>query len=115
VNVLPDCISRTPENPCFLSCQHLLREVWRAQPRLHIFGHVHDGYGREWLAFDEMQNMYEKMVIAGGEMWNLLRMVSEFVKLRLRPSLEAACLLVNPSMIGGLRDTERREPIKVYI
>ncbi|OLN86288.1 putative rhamnogalacturonate lyase C 4 [Colletotrichum chlorophyti] len=43
-------------------CEFLLREVWRARPRLHVFGHVHCGRGREAVAFDELQRAYEDVV-----------------------------------------------------
>jgi hypothetical protein len=32
-----------------------------------------------------------------------------------RPRTEAKCLLVNPCMVGGLRDDERRQPIRVVM
>lgn len=35
-----------------LGCCHLSRELWRARPALHVYGHVHGGYCREWLLFD---------------------------------------------------------------
>ncbi|KAK1719674.1 Metallo-dependent phosphatase-like protein, partial [Colletotrichum lupini] len=40
-------------------CEMLLAEVWRARPRLHVFGHVHCGRGREAVAFDGLQAAYE--------------------------------------------------------
>ncbi|KAK1768158.1 Metallo-dependent phosphatase-like protein [Phialemonium atrogriseum] len=98
-----------------LGCRHLLRELWRVQPALHVFGHVHEGYGREWLLFDGLQDAYERTIIAGGGVWNLARVLHEFVRGLFWPATEARCLLVNPSMVGGLRDDERRRPIKVDI
>lgn len=29
-----------------VGCGHLLRELERVQPRLHVFGHIHESYGR---------------------------------------------------------------------
>lgn len=29
--------------PAALGCEHLLKETWKVQPRLHVFGHVHAG------------------------------------------------------------------------
>lgn len=37
-----------------LGCKHLLEEIWRKKPKLHVFGHVHDGYGKEWIQFDKL-------------------------------------------------------------
>lgn len=62
-----------------LGCVYLLQELWRVQPRLHVFGHVHEGAGTEWLQFDALQDMYERVVISGGELWNLFWLVWSFV------------------------------------
>ncbi|RAH83622.1 hypothetical protein BO86DRAFT_309028 [Aspergillus japonicus CBS 114.51] len=38
-------------NHVSVGCEHLYRAVRRARPRLHVFGHIHEGYGamrREW-------------------------------------------------------------------
>lgn len=98
-----------------LGCVHLIRDLWRTRPRLHVFGHVHEGAGTEWLQFDSLQEAYERTVIAGGGFRNLLRTVWEFVRTLHRPAVEAKSRLVNPSMIGGLRDDELRRPIRVTI
>jgi predicted phosphohydrolase len=42
-----------------LGCQFLLREIWRVKPKLHVFGHVHAGAGREVLWWDDAQMAYE--------------------------------------------------------
>ncbi|KAJ5836587.1 hypothetical protein N7447_002613 [Penicillium robsamsonii] len=98
-----------------LGCAHLLRELWRVKPRLHVFGHVHAGAGTELILFDTLQEAYERTVIARGGIWNLLYTIREFVKTCYNPSVEAKCLLVNPAIVGGLRDDERRQPVKVVI
>ena len=98
-----------------LGCEHLLRELWRVRPRLHVFGHVHEGAGTEWLRFDELQVAYERTVVNGGGLWNLVWTVKAFIRSLLRPAAEARCLLVNPAIVGGLRDEERRRPIRVVI
>ncbi|KXH29797.1 metallophosphoesterase domain-containing protein [Colletotrichum simmondsii] len=48
-------------------CEMLLAEVWRARPRLHVFGHVHCGRGREAVAFDALQAAYEDVVLLEAE------------------------------------------------
>lgn len=45
--------------PIGLGCEHLLAEIWRVRPRLHIFGHVHAARGREVVHWDEAQQAYE--------------------------------------------------------
>lgn len=98
-----------------LGCVHLLRALWHARPRLHVFGHVHEGAGTEWLQFDGLQDAYERTVVAGGGLWKLALTTWEFLKALVRPATEAKCLLVNPSIVGGLRDDEHRRPIRVVI
>ncbi|OAA47603.1 Metallophosphoesterase domain protein [Metarhizium rileyi] len=45
-----------------LGCPHLLREVWRVKPRLHVFGHCHCAYGKEPVYFDNVQFAYERLL-----------------------------------------------------
>lgn len=89
-----------------LGCVHLLRGLWRVQPRLHVFGHAHEGAGTERLLFDGLQDAYERTVVSEGRLWNLLSTIREFVKAFFYPPVEARCLLVNPSMVAGLRDEQ---------
>lgn len=98
-----------------LGCPGLLKELWRVRPTLHIFGHVHEGYGQEWVAFDGVQEAYERVVIAGGGLWCLLGLVGVLLRCLRFPFREAKCLLVNPCAVGGLRDDQRRAPVKVLI
>ncbi|KAK7756258.1 hypothetical protein SLS62_001854 [Diatrype stigma] len=101
-----------------LGCAHLLGALWgaRPRPRLHVFGHVHEGgAGVEALRFDGLQAAYERTVAAGGGVWNLVRTAAHFVLALLGPAVEAQSLLVNAAMVGGLRDEERRVPVKVFI
>lgn len=100
-----------------LGCSHLLREAWRARPRLHVFGHVHEGYGQEWVGFDGSQGAFEGVVMGRGleRVLSFGRLVYEVVVTRLRSPKEARCLLVNAAMVGGLWDKERRNPITVVM
>ncbi|KAI1393937.1 Metallo-dependent phosphatase [Hypoxylon trugodes] len=45
-----------------LGCPHLLRETWRKKPKLHVFGHVHWGRGKQPVFWDECQKSYEKVM-----------------------------------------------------
>lgn len=49
-----------------LGCPGLLEEVWRVKPKLHVFGHVHWGHGREAVYFDEGQRAYESVMARTG-------------------------------------------------
>lgn len=46
-----------------LGCHYLLKELWRmrTKPKIHIFGHVHAGHGREQVSWDDTQRMYEDL------------------------------------------------------
>ncbi|KAF2153231.1 metallophosphoesterase domain-containing protein [Myriangium duriaei CBS 260.36] len=46
--------------PTGRGCEHLLRELWRVKPTLHVFGHIHAGRGQETLFFDGAQSAYER-------------------------------------------------------
>ncbi|KAI0204248.1 Metallo-dependent phosphatase [Astrocystis sublimbata] len=98
-----------------IGCDNLLRELWRVHPTLHVFGHVHEGYGHEWVQFDKLQHFYERTVLDGGGICNLLHVLSAFVFSFFTPPLRATSQLVNPSIVGGLRDDVRRKPIRVVI
>lgn len=52
---------------------------------------------------------------AGGGFGNLLLTAWEFAKACLHPVVEPKCGLVNAAIVGGLRDNERRQPVKVFI
>ncbi|KAK4117528.1 Metallo-dependent phosphatase [Canariomyces notabilis] len=101
-----------------LGCAHLLRELWRVRPRVHVFGHVHEGYGSEWVAFDEVQEAYERVMLAGGGVGNLFRLVKETGSRAVGSDGnqgKGRCLLVNAAMVGGLRDDQVRKAVVVYI
>lgn len=45
-----------------VGCVHLLRAVKRAAPRLHVFGHIHEGYGKRlvnWRQFQDSESQDE--------------------------------------------------------
>lgn len=55
--------------PVALGCEHLLQELWRVQPALHVFGHIHAGKsdllgmlkgGKEVVRWDERQARVER-------------------------------------------------------
>ncbi|KAI1155148.1 Metallo-dependent phosphatase [Nemania diffusa] len=98
-----------------LGCDHLLRELWRVHPALHVFGHIHEGYGHERIQFDSFQAAYERVILTGGSFWGLIGALKAFVISIFVPPALATCQLVNPALVGGLRDDVRRRPIKVYI
>lgn len=69
--------------------------------------------------FDRLQGAYERAVIAGGGVWNLVEVVRELVGELVLGSLgrkmQGGTLLVNAAVVGGLRDEERQRAVKVWI
>jgi predicted phosphodiesterase len=98
-----------------LGCYHLLRELWRVRPSLHVFGHVHEGHGQEWLYYDGLQSAFEGVLTRGGGVLHLLRVIKETLLWCWTPMEDPKTLAVNPSMVGGLRDDQRRRPIVAVI
>lgn len=50
-------------------CKHLLREVGRVKPRLHVCGHVHQARGVEVVDWGVVQWCYERANIEDGGVW----------------------------------------------
>lgn len=46
-------------------CPHLAKEIWRCRQslKLVVFGHIHEGYGREQLPFDRVQQLREGILL----------------------------------------------------
>ncbi|GKT57510.1 phosphoric ester hydrolase [Colletotrichum tofieldiae] len=109
-------------------CEFLLQEIWRTRPRLHVFGHVHCGHGREAVAFDTLQRAYEAVVLreavakegrgmrAWVEGWMALgRCFGAWVGVCWNGGrrVKGETLLVNAAVVGGIEDRLVREAIVV--
>lgn len=57
-------------------CPHLLREIRRVRPKLHVFGHIHEGRGQEVLKTDAMTVAYEAITEHGDGLGGLCRLLS---------------------------------------
>ncbi|KAL1891184.1 hypothetical protein Sste5346_007817 [Sporothrix stenoceras] len=99
-----------------LGCVHLLRTLWRVRPKLHVFGHVHEGAGTEWVQFTALQVAYEQTVVDKGGLFNLGWVLFYFLQDYFWPAPTTnKCLLVNAAMVGGLRDDEIRRPVQAVL
>ncbi|KAL4941517.1 Metallo-dependent phosphatase-like protein [Aspergillus oleicola] len=52
-----------------VGCEHLFRAVRRARPALHVFGHIHEGYGArrvEWKSEKEAQSQSSLLTSGSG-------------------------------------------------
>jgi len=45
--------------PIGMGCEFLLKEIWRVRPKVHVFGHVHAGYGKHYAFWDQSQKIFE--------------------------------------------------------
>ncbi|EEP80103.1 predicted protein [Uncinocarpus reesii 1704] len=45
-------------------CGFLLQELWKLEkrPKLHVFGHIHAGYGQQVASFDDFQSQFEAII-----------------------------------------------------
>ena len=90
---------------------YLRKELERVRPRLHVFGHIHGGYGKELVVFDRFEDLYEKVVDGKSGvfsvLWMILILLFNFVGWGI---CREATVLVNASAIGGQRDELRNEP-----
>ena len=64
--------------PLGLGCKFMLKEIWKVRPKVHVFGHVHAGYGRQYVFWDTCQETFERLCSRESSM--LLRdLVSVYV------------------------------------
>lgn len=99
------------------------KELCRVRPALVAFGHIHSGYGRESVVFDDVKCAYdgvrntaEREVVGKflGLIWSVVisflcgALVRGFAKSR-------ATRLVNAAVVGGHRNQDRRSPVVVDI
>jgi predicted phosphodiesterase len=48
-----------------LGCHYLLKELWRIRPLLHVFGHVHEGYGQETVFLIDCRRHTRRLYVTG--------------------------------------------------
>jgi predicted phosphodiesterase len=112
----PKCHLDTNSYGAMVGSKHLLRELYHVRPRLVVFGHVHESYGRDLLAFDDLQASWEEIVM--GEMgWLALCQMSLLLlrqKMRGSNPSRTTCL-VNAAIVGGQNNEACREPVSVML
>jgi predicted phosphohydrolase len=97
-----------------LGCPYLLDEVKKKRPVLHVFGHIHAGYGQREVLWDSFESAYEEAIGKGGSWLGLGRMIIYMIP-RIRNCSQRGTVLVNAAAVGGFRDEHRREPITVIV
>nr|POE46971.1 putative rhamnogalacturonate lyase c [Quercus suber] len=89
----------------------LLRELWRVRPRLHVFGHIHEGHGEELLIYDHFEHLYEQVCAGYAGVLALLHMIVLLLMMLLPAWFNRKAertVLINASMVGGLLDANPR-------
>lgn len=97
--------------------ENLLRQLWRVRPRLHVFGHIHGGYGQEYLVYDRFEALFEEVCRGHAGIFALLHMLVLLIQAwlfgcKLQPQ---RTILVNASAVGGRVDEEVRKPVIVSL
>jgi calcineurin-like phosphoesterase family protein len=110
-------------------CPQLAREVWRVRPRLVVFGHIHIGYGRQILRYDDVAEAAYASVLmrAVTSAWGLLavsamawhvfwqKLVQTLVPSFERASSPLDSVLINAALMGAKHDGGTKEPFVVEV
>jgi Icc-related predicted phosphoesterase len=106
----------------FMGCEGLRNFLWRTgrKPLLHVFGHVHGGYGKEVVYWNGFQRAYEGLLDGRSafERWFWLAMLLWYGFIGVLTGWSDAgrkTIMVNAAAVGGVRDEKRREAICVDI
>lgn len=101
-------------------CRWLLGELWRAKPRLAVFGHIHVGRRQRVLWFDAVEACYESVVrdqwpwVSLALMaWNVLW--SAVWRQRAYGPQTSCSQLVNAAIAGGQHGRDTRDPMVTFI
>ncbi|CAK1365659.1 unnamed protein product [Cercospora beticola] len=88
----------------------LLQEIQRVKPKLHVFGHIHAGYGRDVIIYDVFERLYEDVCSHHGGILAVLHMIYLLLHMALMGLSRKAesTILINASAVGGLREESIR-------
>ncbi|KAL4795172.1 Metallo-dependent phosphatase-like protein [Aspergillus venezuelensis] len=109
-----------------LGCAYLRQRLWnmRRRPKLHVFGHIHGGYGTEIAKWDPMQRTYENFLDGRSGLLGFFFLVcfwlsdwlrGIFIGGRSAGQQTAHTVMVNAAAVGGVRDEKSRKAIVVDI
>jgi hypothetical protein len=105
-----------------MGCAGLRSFLWgmERKPLLHVFGHVHGGYGTEVVWWDGFQRAYERVLEGRSvfERWAWLVMLIWYGIIEVLTGWSGAgakTIMVNAAAVGGVRDEKRRDAICVDI
>lgn len=103
-------------------CPFLAEQLCRLPPRLVVFGHIHESYGREDVVLDLMQAAYERVMVGWAGWATVMGMAALAVLARIQRFFGLACsaverktIFVNASLVGGLTNELRNPAVVVDI
>ena len=89
--------------------QYLLQELWRVRPKLHVFGHVHAGRGKDVLHYDKFERLYEGVCSGRAGVFALVHMVLLLPwMLILGTKRSRKTVLVNAAAVRGFKNQDSR-------
>ena len=94
-------------------------ELWSVRPRLHVFGHEHEGHEQSWMEFDGFEKGYEALRRGDADIITSAGAICEMVMYLLielvLPGRWMKTRLLNAAVMGGHRDRLQRAPTVVEI
>ena len=110
-------------------CASLAREIRRLKPKLHVFGHIHVGHGREDVNLNSVRRRYADIVNEGSGDWDfegwrilvemgLLVVLHELARVLGLENLFGrgrSTTLVNTAVVGTPKNEFRNEAIVVEL
>lgn len=117
------CSTKHPGGKGWVGDESLLTEVKRVRPRLHVFGHFHDGAGIERVVFDRFTERYEDICRGQAGWWAIMEMGGMLLMAWFKMWVTATgryrdreqTILVNAAVVGGIRDIVVRDAVMVQI
>lgn len=105
-------------------CSHLAKELWRCHNTLElvVFGHIHEGHGREDLPYDRIQQLHDNIRLGTSGVVALIELVFWVLFERLGhlfPTVErgkhCGITMVNAAVVTRPWERDSRSPIVVEI
>lgn len=94
-------------------CPQLLKEIWRARPKLVVFGHIHAGHGVEHVEYDGILRAYDGVMAGDKGLLAVFLMTCQWIGERLWSALfrrkekrgtPHGTTLVNAAVVAGRKN-----------